>query len=178
MAAYPLSRKSFRFRGFVEKFFLMGLMLPTFLAMAPLFLLVNELGLVNTHLGLILVYVAYSLSFTIFMLIAFFKQIPHSLEEAAIIDGCGPYMVFWKIIFPLAKPGLVSAAIFNFVGIWNEYILALILLSNDTLKTLPVKLANIMMVQQYHTDWGERCMQGLYCHSSRLSFSIWSSSGN
>lgn len=154
MAAYPLSRKTFRFRGFVQNFFLMGLMLPTFLAMAPLFLLVNGLGLVNTHLGLILVYVAYSLSFTIFMLIAFFKQIPHSLEEAAIIDGCGPYMVFWKVIFPLAKPGLISAAIFNFVGIWNEYILALILLSNDSLKTLPVKLANIMMVQQYHTDWG------------------------
>jgi ABC-type glycerol-3-phosphate transport system permease component len=154
MAAYPLSRKTFRFRGFVEKFFLMGLMLPTFLAMAPLFLLVNGMGLVNTHLGLILVYVAYSLSFTIFMLIAFFKQIPHSLEEAAIIDGCGPYLVFWKVIFPLAKPGLISAAIFNFVGIWNEYILALILLSNDSIKTLPVKLANIMMVQQYHTDWG------------------------
>jgi ABC-type glycerol-3-phosphate transport system permease component len=154
MAAYPLSRKTFKFRGFVQNFFLMGLMLPTFLAMAPLFLLVNGLGLVNTHLGLILVYVAYSLSFTIFMLIAFFKQIPHSLEEAAIIDGCGPYMVFWKVIFPLAKPGLISAAIFNFVGIWNEYILALILLSDDSLKTLPVKLANIMMVQQYHTDWG------------------------
>ncbi|CEG28586.1 carbohydrate ABC transporter permease [Bacillus sp. B-jedd] len=154
MAAYVLSRKKFRFRIAVQNTFLMGLMLPTFLAMAPLFLLMNDLGLVNSIPGLILVYIAYSLSFTIFMLIAFFNQIPDSLEEAAIIDGCGPFKVFWMVMFPLAKPGLISAAIFNFVGIWNEYILALILITDDELKTLPVKLANIMMIQQYHTDWG------------------------
>ncbi|KIL49846.1 carbohydrate ABC transporter permease [Jeotgalibacillus soli] len=154
MAAYALSRKRFRFRIAIQNTFLTGLMLPTFLAMAPLFLLMNDLGLVNSHLGLIAVYVAYSLPFTIFMLIAFFNQIPHTLEEAATIDGCGPIKAFWKIMLPLAKPGLISAAIFNFVGIWNEYILALILLSDDPLKTLPVKLANIMMRQQYHTDWG------------------------
>ncbi|MFK4997030.1 carbohydrate ABC transporter permease [Bacillus sp. N9] len=76
------------------------------------------------------------------------------MEEAAIIDGCGPFKVFWKVMLPLAKPGLISAAIFNFVGIWNEYILALILISDDGAKTLPLKLANIMMVQQYRTDWG------------------------
>ncbi|WP_053367757.1 carbohydrate ABC transporter permease [Bacillus sp. FJAT-27245] len=154
MAAYVLSRKKFRFRIAVQNTFLMGLMLPTFLAMAPLFLLMNDLGLVNSIPGLILVYIAYSLSFTIFMLTAFFNQIPESLEEAAIIDGCGPFKVFWMVMFPLAKPGLISAAIFNFVGIWNEYILALILITDDELKTLPVKLANIMMIQQYHTDWG------------------------
>ncbi len=154
MAAYVLSRKKFKYRITIQNIFLIGLMLPTFLAMAPLFLLMNSLNLVNSIPGLILVYIAYSLSFTIFMLIAFFNQIPKSLEEAAIIDGCGPYKVFWKVMFPLAKPGLISAAIFNFVGIWNEYILALILITDDATKTLPVKLANIMMVQQYHTDWG------------------------
>ena len=154
MAAYVLSRKTFRFRTMIQNTFLMGLMLPTFLAMAPLFLLMNNLKLVNSLPGLIAVYVAYSLSFTIFMLIAFFNQIPQSLEEAAIIDGCGPFKLFWKVMFPLVKPGLISAAIFNFVGIWNEYILALILITDDDAKTLPLKLANIMMVQQYHTDWG------------------------
>lgn len=154
MAAYVLSRKKFLFRLTIEKIFLMGLMLPTFLSMAPLFLLMNGLNLVNSIPGLILVYIAYSMSFTIFILIAFFNQIPHSLEEAAIIDGCGPWKLFWKVMFPLAKPGLISAAIFNFVGIWNEYILALILINDDQYKTLPLKLANIMMIQQYHTDWG------------------------
>jgi len=154
MAAYVLSRKRFRFRIMIQNSFLMGLMLPTFLAMAPLFLLMNNLKLVNSIPGLITVYVAYSLSFTIFMLIAFFNQIPQSLEEAAIIDGCGPFKVFWMVMLPLVKPGLISAAIFNFVGIWNEYILALILITDDQAKTLPLKLANIMMVQQYRTDWG------------------------
>ncbi|HWO74453.1 MAG TPA: carbohydrate ABC transporter permease [Bacillus sp. (in: firmicutes)] len=154
MAAYVLSRKKFRFRIAIQNTFLLGLMLPTFLAMAPLFLLMNDLHLVNTFHGLIMVYTAYSLSFTIFMLTAFFKQIPYSLEEAAIIDGCGPFTLFWKVMFPLAKPGLISAAIFNFVGIWNEYILALILINEEQFKTLPLKLANIMLVQQYHTDWG------------------------
>lgn len=154
MAAYVLSRKSFRLRSLIQNTFLMGLMLPTFLAMAPLFLLMNNLKLVNSLPGLIAVYIAYSLSFTIFMLIAFFNQIPKSLEEAAIIDGCGPFMLFWKVMLPLVKPGLISAAIFNFVGIWNEYILALILITDEDSKTLPLKLANIMMVQQYRTDWG------------------------
>ena len=154
MAAYVLSRKTFRFRTMIQNTFLMGLMLPTFLAMAPLFLLMNSLKLVNSLPGLIAVYIAYSISFTIFMLIAFFNQIPQSLEEAAIIDGCGPFKLFWKVMFPLVKPGLISAAIFNFVGIWNEYILALILITDDDAKTLPLKLANIMMVQQYRTDWG------------------------
>ncbi|RPF54271.1 carbohydrate ABC transporter permease [Aquisalibacillus elongatus] len=154
MVAFVLSKKQFRFKKTIQLSFLLGLMLPTFLAMAPLFLLMNKLDLVNSLVGLVLVYVAYSLSFTIFILIAFFNQVPDSLEEAAVIDGCGPFRVFWNVMLPLVKPGLISAAIFNFVGIWNEYILALILISDDSMKTLPLQLANIMMIQQYHTDWG------------------------
>ncbi|MGE7216291.1 carbohydrate ABC transporter permease [Priestia koreensis] len=154
MAAYVLAKKMFRLKRVIYLLFLMGLMLPTFLAMTPLFLLLNDMNLLNTYAGLIMVYVAFSLPFTIFMLTAFFRQIPSSLEEAAIIDGCGPFMVFWRIVIPLAKPGLISAAIFNFVGIWNEYVLALILISDDESKTLPLKMANLMMVQQYRTDYG------------------------
>ena len=154
MAAYTLSHKDFKLKKTIYVLFIMGLMLPTFLAMTPLFLLVNDMGLLNNHLGLIFVYVAFSLSFTIFMLTAFFSQIPKTLEEAAVIDGCGPFKLFFSIMFPLAKPGLVTAAIFNIVGIWNEYVIALILISSDGMKTLPVKLANLMMIQQYRTDWG------------------------
>lgn len=154
MAGYVLSHKQFALKKTIHLLFVAGLMLPTFLAMAPLFLLINDLKLLNSHASLILVYIAYSLPFTIFMLTAFFKQIPKAMEEAAVIDGCGPFGVFWKVMFPLAKPGLITAAIFNFVGIWNEYVIALVLITNDKFKTLPVKLANLMMVQQYHTDWG------------------------
>jgi len=154
MVAYILAKKEFKTRNLVYMFFVTGLMLPTFLSMGPLFLLVNKLNLLNTHIGLILVYTAYSLPFTIFMLVPFFEQVPSSLEEAAMIDGIGQIKLFFKIYFPLAKPGIITAMVFNFVGIWNEYVLALILITDDKMKTLPVKLANLMMVQQYKTDWG------------------------
>jgi len=154
LAAYVFARMNFRFKKVLYYFFIAGLMFPTFIAMAPLFILVNKLGLTNSLFGLILVYTSYSLAFTIFILTPFFKSIPKSIEEAAIIDGCGPFQVFFKVMLPLAKPGLISAAIFNFVGIWNEYVIGLILVTDTEMKTLPVALGNLMMVIQYRTDFG------------------------
>lgn len=154
LPAYVLGRIKFKMNRFFYYFFVSGLMFPTFIAMTPLFLLMNKLNLLDSHLGLILVYIAYSMPFTIFILTAFFSSLPADLEEAAMIDGCGPFRVFFQIMLPLAKPGLVSAAIFNFVGIWNEYVIALILITDNKLKTLPVTLANLMMVMQYKTDFG------------------------
>jgi N-acetylglucosamine transport system permease protein len=154
MPAYILARKVFRGRKIVYYYFISGLMFPTFVAMVPLFLLMTKLNLLNNHLGLLLVYTAYSLPFTIFILFAFFRSLPKSLEEAALIDGAGPYRTFFSVMLPLAKPGLISAAIFNVVGIWNEYVLALILIQSPELKTLPVSVANLMLVMQYKTDWG------------------------
>ena len=147
-------RMKFKLNRFFYYFFVSGLMFPTFIAMTPLFLLMNRLGLLDNHFGLILVYTAYSMPFTVFILTAFFAALPKDLEEAAMIDGSGPFRVFFQIMLPLAKPGLVSAAIFNFVGIWNEYVIALILITDGKLKTLPVTLANLMMVMQYKTDFG------------------------
>lgn len=154
LAAYVLARMKFKLNRVVYYFLIGGLMFPTFIAMVPLFVLVNQLNLLNSLLGLILVYTAYSIPFTVFILTAFFQGIPKTIEEAAIIDGCGPFRVFFSIMLPLAKPGLVSAAIFNFVGIWNEYVIALILISDPETKTLPVNLADLMMVMQYRTDFG------------------------
>ncbi len=154
LASYVFARMKFRFKNIIYYFFLAGLMFPTFIAMAPLFILSNQLGLTNSLLGLVLIYSAYSLAFTIFILTPFFKTIPKSLEEAAIIDGCGPFGVFFKVMLPLAKPGLFSAAIFNFVGIWNEYVIGLILVTETEMRTLPVALGNLMMVIQYRTDFG------------------------
>ncbi|WP_171910743.1 carbohydrate ABC transporter permease [Rossellomorea aquimaris] len=154
MPAYILARKVFTGRKFVYYFFISGLMFPTFVAMVPLFLLMTKLNLLDNHFGLLLVYTAYSLPFTIFILFAFFRSLPKSLEEAALMDGAGPYRTFFSVMLPLAKPGLISAAIFNVVGIWNEYVLALILIQSPELKTLPVSVANLMLVMQYKTDWG------------------------
>lgn len=154
LPAYVMARKVFKGKKVVYYYFISGLMFPTFVAMVPLFLLMNKLNLLDSHIGLLLVYTAYSLPFTIFILFAFFRTLPKSLEEAALVDGAGPYRTFFSVMLPLARPGLISAAIFNVVGIWNEYVIALILIQSPELKTLPVSVANLMLVMQYKTDWG------------------------
>lgn len=162
MAAYVLGR--FRFRGNRALFylFLSGMTVPVFLAVVPLFIMMNQIGIpgtdirmLNTRTGLMIIYVAYSLSFTIFVLTGFFRSLPWELAEAAVIDGCKPSQVFWKIMLPLAKPGLATAGIFVFIGLWNEYPLALVLMSqNENVQTLPLGIANLTMTQKYQSDWG------------------------
>ena len=154
MAAYALTRFPFRGNRAIFYAFLAGLMIPTQLALIPLFFLINGMGLLDTYAGLILVYVAFSLPFTIFVLSGFFRTLPHELAEAAVIDGCTQIQAFWRVMLPLAKPGLITVAIFNFLGIWNEYLFALVLISSERLRTLPLGLANLLMVSHYESDWG------------------------
>lgn len=154
MAAYVLGR--FVFRGSKTLFgaFMGGMMFPNFLVIVPLFFLLKNLSLLDTKTGLVLVYVAYSLSFTIFVLSGFFQSLPSELEEAAMIDGCGYARTFWRVMLPLAKPGLVVVGIFNAIGLWNEYSLALVLVTSEENRTLPLGIANLVMVQHYQSDWG------------------------
>lgn len=161
MAAYVLAR--FRFRGNRALFamFLSGMTIPVFLAVVPLFMLINRMSipvidvpLLGTRTGLVIIYVAYSLSFTIFVLTGFFRSLPWELAEAAVIDGCSPSQVFWKIMLPLAKPGLATAGIFVFIGLWNEYPLALVLMTDESRHTLPLGIANLATTQKYAADWG------------------------
>lgn len=154
MAAYALSRFVFRGRAAIHSAFISGMMFPVFLGIVPLFLLLKNLGMWNNYWGLITAYVAYSLPFTIFILTGFFKTLPHELAEAGLIDGCSQFGVFRRIMLPLAKPGLITAGIFNFFGIWNEYPLALVIIAENRLRTLPLGIANLLMVQHYETDWG------------------------
>jgi N-acetylglucosamine transport system permease protein len=154
MAAYALARFVFRGRDFIHTAFISGMMFPVFLGIVPLFLLLDRLHMLDNYFGLITVYVAYSLSFTVFVLTGFFKTLPHELAEAGLIDGCSQFSVFWRIMLPLAKPGLITAGIFNFFGIWNEYPLALIIITDSNLRTLPLGIANLVMVEHYKTDWG------------------------
>jgi N-acetylglucosamine transport system permease protein len=154
MAAYALSRFVFKGREILQTAFISGMMFPVFLGIVPLFLLLAKLNMLDNYFGLITVYVAYSLSFTIFVLTGFFKSLPHELAEAGLIDGCSQFTVFWRIMLPLAKPGLIAAGIFNFFGIWNEYPLALVIINTSDLRTLPLGIANLVMQQQYETNWG------------------------
>ncbi|MCY4063637.1 MAG: carbohydrate ABC transporter permease [Chloroflexi bacterium] len=153
MTAYILAR--FRFPGNRALFYLFmaGMLFPIFLALVPLFFLAKELHLLNSFLGLTLVYTAYSLPFTIFFLTGFFKTLPSELHEAALIDGANEYQVFFRVMLPLAQPGLVAMAIFNFLGMWNQYILPLVLMSERDNYVLPQGLSFLLHQQYYKSDW-------------------------
>ena len=153
MAAYVLARFKFRGNRLIFYTFLAGMLFPVFLALVPLFNLVNNLRMLNTFQGLILVYIAYSLPFTIFFLTGFFKTLPSELEEAAIIDGANEYQVFFRVMLPLASPGLISMGIFNFLGMWNQYILPLVLVSDENKYVLSQGLAFMLFKQYYENDW-------------------------
>jgi N-acetylglucosamine transport system permease protein len=154
MAAYVLSKYRFWGSRTVSTLFLGGMMFPHLLVIVPLFLLMRDLGGLDTHWGLVAVYVAYSLSFTIFVLGGFFDALPDELIEAAMMDGCGHGGVFWRVMLPLVRPGVAVVAIFAGIGLWNEYALAKVLLTSSGRQTLPVELANLTMTQQYQADWG------------------------
>ncbi len=157
MAAYALSR--FRFAGArpIFFYFLAGLMVPLQLAIVPLFFEMKQFGLLNSRVGLFLVYLATAFPFSIFVLTGFFRSLPGSLHESALLDGCSEFGAFWRIMLPLARPGLITVAIFLFLGNWNEFFLAFICLSgqgSESLRTLPLGLANVTIVSQYRSDWG------------------------
>jgi ABC-type glycerol-3-phosphate transport system permease component len=132
-------------------------MVPIQLALIPLFFQMREMHLLNTRLGLVLFYTATSLPFAIFVLAGFFKTLPSSLHEAAQIDGCSEWRIFWSVMLPLARPGLITVAFFAFLGVWNEYFGAFVFMSGaggEPYRTLPLGLANIMINAQYRTDYG------------------------
>jgi ABC-type glycerol-3-phosphate transport system permease component len=157
MAAYALSRFTHSAGRLVFGMFLAGLTLPAQLAIVPLFFELRAAGLLNSRIGLVLVYTANGLPFAIFILAGFFRSLPRSLYEAAIVDGCGEFSAFWKVLLPLARPGLVTVAIFQFIGVWKEYFYAFMLVSGDTAgsaRTLPLGLANLSITAEYRTEYG------------------------
>ena len=123
MCAYVLARYTFPGSRAIYYLMLAGLTFPIFLAMVPLFFVLQRIGLLNTLPGLILVYVGFALPFTVFFLFSFFKSLPHEITEAAALDGAGEWRTFFQVMLPMAKPGLASVAIFNFLGLWNQFLI-------------------------------------------------------
>jgi N-acetylglucosamine transport system permease protein len=154
MAAYVLARFEFPGRQAIFYAFLAGLMFPVFLALVPLYFLVSDLHMLATFQGLILVYIAYSLPFTIFFLTAFFKTLPTELGEAAILDGANQYQVFFQVMLPLARPGLIAMGIFNFLGQWNQFLLPLVLMPSEDKYLLSQGLYFLAVQQGYQNDYG------------------------
>ncbi len=153
MTAYVLARFPFPGNRIIFYGFMAGMLFPVFLALIPLFFLVKDLGMLNSFPGLILVYTAYSLPFSVFFLTGFFKTLPSELHEAAIIDGANQFQVFFRVMLPLAQPGLLSIGIFNFLGMWNQYLLPLVLMSDAKHYVLTQGLAYMLHQQYYQNDW-------------------------
>ncbi|WP_395939454.1 carbohydrate ABC transporter permease [Arthrobacter alpinus] len=155
MCAYVLAR--YVFPGYRAVYYLMlaGLTFPIFLAIVPLFFILKNMGLLNTLPGLIIVYVAFALPFTVFFLFAFFKALPHEIGEAAAIDGAGEWRTFFQVMLPMAKPGLASVAIFNFLGLWNQYLIPVAINTNQKNWVLSQGIVAFAGQQGYAVDFGQ-----------------------
>jgi N-acetylglucosamine transport system permease protein len=153
-AAYVLGRKHFRGRMMLSNTFLVSMSVPGVMIVIPIFSICAKLGLIGNIWTLVLLYIAVNVPYTVYFLTCFFSTVPGSLEEAAMIDGCTPPKAFWKIILPMAQPGIITVTIFNFMSIWNEYFMALIFAnSSDNTRTLSVGLQNMINAMKYSGDW-------------------------
>lgn len=152
-AAYVLSRAKFRGRGLLTMVYIAGIGIPYPLLFIPLFSLLAGLRLINTIPGIILVYVSLSIPFTVYILTGFFSSLPQELEDAAVIDGCNDLDVFRRVMLPLASPGIITSAIFNFIGLWNEFQLALIFIQDPDKRPLSLSLYALKNAMTYSGDW-------------------------
>lgn len=165
-AAYCLSRFKFRGSKFLNTCFMAGLFINVNYIVVPIFLMLRDgdnwmknIGgngiFLNNLVMLAIVYAATALPFTIYLLSGYFATLPHDYEEAAYIDGAGYGQTMWKVIFPMAKPSIITIILFNFLSFWNEYIISMTLMSSaDGSKTLPVGLLNLMQAQQSAAEYG------------------------
>jgi len=154
MAAYVIARFQFPGNRFLFYLFMAGLMFPVFLGLVPLYFLMDDLQIKDTYYGMALVYIAYSLPFTIFFLVGFFKTLPGEVAEAGIVDGASQFQTFFQIMLPMAKPGLIAMGIFNFLGQWNQYLLPLVLMQDDDKRLLSQGLGMLAIQQGYQNDYG------------------------
>lgn len=151
MAAFAIARMRWKYSEAMHTFFLIGMMVPVHCILIPLFVRFAKLGLTDSRFGLMLPYITFSLPMTIFLLTGFFKSMPGELIEAAAIDGCGIYRIFFKIALPLCRTGLFVSGLMTFVGNWNELLLAMVFISTPAKKTLPVTLT--YFVGPYATNY-------------------------
>jgi raffinose/stachyose/melibiose transport system permease protein len=150
LAAFVFARRSFPGREVVFTLFTLGLLFPSAVAILPLFVLVRTLGLLDNPLGIALPQAAFALPLTIIILRPFFRSIPAELEDAALIDGCGTFGFFWRILLPLSRPVLATVAVLTIVASWNQFLLPLVILSDQANWTLPLGVSNFST--QYSSD--------------------------
>lgn len=154
MCAYVLARFEFPGNRVIYYLMLAGLTFPIFLAIVPLFFTLQDIGLLNTLPGLILTYVAFALPFTVFFLHSFFGQLPKEIYEAAQVDGASEWRTFFQVMLPMAKPGMAAVSIFNFLGLWNQFLLPVALNTKSENYVLTQGMASFASSAGYAVDFG------------------------
>jgi N-acetylglucosamine transport system permease protein len=154
MCAYYLARFEFRGNRVIYWLMVAGLTFPIFLAIVPLFFILKGIGLLGTLPGLAITYAAFALPFTVFFLVPFFKELPRSVTEAAQIDGAGEWRTFFSVMVPMARPGLATIAILNFVGLWNQFLLPVALNTDQHRYVLTQGMASFASQAGYSIDFG------------------------
>lgn len=152
IAAYALARLRFRGRTAVMLMIVMVMSIPIPSLLIPTYTLVSDLGLVNTRLSLVLVYSAYQLPIVVWILATYYQSLPEELERAAAIDGYGRLETLWRIVLPLSRPGLIAATLFVVTFAWNDFVVAVVLLASDEVRTLPIGIYNYLGF--YGREWG------------------------
>ncbi|MDF2878139.1 MAG: sugar transporter permease [Clostridia bacterium] len=153
MTAYAIYRMKWKLSNLTLMIILLGLMIPIHAALLPLFMVLKNLKLLNTFWALIIPYTAFGVPMAIFILGSFLNGIPRELEEAAAIDGCSIYKIFYSVILPLIKPAIATVSIFTYLSTWNELMFAVTFINKKEFKTLTVGIMS--MVGTYVTKWGE-----------------------
>jgi raffinose/stachyose/melibiose transport system permease protein len=153
MGAYALARMDIAWRKVILIVILFGTMIPFQVMLAPLFTLVNGFGLIDTYPGIILPYIAFGVPYQVFILHGFFRNVPKELSEAALIDGASHFTIFRRIFLPVSLPVLAALFILDFVATWNEFAMALVLLQNQNMWTLPLGL--MAFQGQFSNDYGQ-----------------------
>ena len=152
LAAFGLTRLNIKHRTGLFMFFLLGMMLPHQMALIPLNRIFTKFHLINNYGGLFIVYIGFGIGYGILVLRGFMRSIPKELDEAAYLDGCGTWGLFWRVILPNIKPAMATLFILDFLSTWNEFLLQSILVTKDTLRTVPNGL--IGFIGEFGTDYG------------------------
>ena len=152
MVAYAINRMYWKAKGIVAAIFSLGIMIPVQATLLPLFQGLDRLGIRGGYLGLMLPYITFAMPMTVMILGGFFKALPREIEEAACIDGCNIFNMFFKIILPMIRPGIATSCIFAFLNTWNELLFANTFVDDAKYKTLPVVIMSF--VGEHSTNWG------------------------
>ncbi|CAN5803768.1 carbohydrate ABC transporter permease [soil metagenome] len=150
--AYAFSRYAFRGKDRWASTILSFRFMPPIAVAIPVLLMVRNIGLSDTKMGLIIPYVGFSLPFVIWIMIGFFDEVPRDIDSAAALDGCGPWGTLFKIVLPLVRPGILVAAIFSSIFVWNEFLVGLYLVNSQDNKTIPIAAAGLISAQR-PIDW-------------------------